>query len=122
MIYQIDSVMMISSECYIIDADIQLNMLCYEYSIPFQEAKALRFGSTEKNFIALQEFTPRANFLINKGEVQYIEYGLQYLDNADFDGDGYDEIIFRMHKYNYLGYLLLTDKWTKTFLYHWTYH
>jgi hypothetical protein len=121
-IRKVNRVLKINNDCYFIDADINLNMYCYKDKVPFDKDLSYFLSSTQKFSIAERRETYNAYFLVNKAAVTYVDYDLKYLDSGDFDDDGYDEIVFRMDKYNYTGYLMVTNKWTDFFTKSWSYH
>jgi hypothetical protein len=121
-IKKVNRVLVISKDCYFIDADINLNMYCYKDKVPFDTDLSYFLSSTQKYSISERKETYNSYFLVNKSKVTYIDYDLKYLDSGDFDNDGYEEIIFRMDKYNYTGYLMVTDKWNSFLTNSWSYH
>lgn len=121
-IKRLNDVLMISKDCYFIDADINLNMYCYKDEVPFDTDLSYFLSSTQKYSISERRITYKSYFLVNNSKVTYIDYDLKYLDSGDFDNDGYEEIIFRMDKYNYTGYLMVTNKWNDFLTHSWNYH
>ncbi|GAB2831037.1 hypothetical protein [Ferruginibacter profundus] len=121
-IKSINRVLRITKDCYFIDADINLNMYCYKEKVPFNTDSSYFLSSSEKYSISQTKETANSFFLVNKSKISYIDYGLKYLDSGDFDNDGYEEIIFRMDKYNYTGYLMVTNKWDNVVTNYWNYH
>lgn len=121
-IKRVNRVLVINKDCYFIDADINLNMYCYKDKVPFDTDLSYFLTGTQKYSISERKETYNSYFLVNKSKVTYIDYDLKYLDSGDFDNDGYEEIIFRMDKYNYSGYLMVTDKWNDIFTNSWSYH
>ena len=121
-INRVNRVLKITKECYFIDADINLNMYCYQDEVPFNTELSYFMTSTQKYGISERKETHHSFFLVNKSKVTYLDYGLKYLDSCDFDNDGYEEIIFRMDKYNYTAYLMVTNKWTEFLTNGWSYH
>lgn len=121
-IKKVNRVLMISNDCYFIDADVNLNMYCYKDKVSFNTDLSYFLTSTQKYSISERKETYNSYFLVNKSMVTYIDYGLKYLDSGDFDNDGYEEIIFRMDKYNYTGYLMVTNKWSSFLTNSWSYH
>jgi hypothetical protein len=121
-IKRVNRVFIISKDCYFIDADINLNMYCYKEEVPFNTDLSYFLTSTQKYYVSERKETYNSYFLVNKNVVSYIDYGLKYLDSGDYDNDGYDEIIFRMDKYNYTGYLMVTNKWEDFLINSWNYH
>ena len=118
----VNRVLVISKDCFFIDADINLNMYCYKDKVPFDTDLSHFLSSTQKFAISERKETYNSYFLVNKSKVTYIDYDLKYIDSEDFDNDGYEEIIFRMDKYNYRAYLMVTNKWTEFLINSWTYH
>ena len=121
-INRINKVLVITKDCYFIDADINLNMYCYQDKVPFNTELSYFMTSTQKYSISERKETYHSFFLVNKSKVTYLDYGLKYLDSGDFDNDGYEEIFFRMDKYNYTAYLMVTNKWTDFLINSWNYH
>lgn len=121
-INRVNGVLEITKDCYFIDADINLNMYCYQDEVPFDTELSYFMKSTQKYGISQRKETSHSFFLVNKSKVKYIDYGLKYLDSGDFDNDGYEEIIFRMDKYNYSAYLMVTNKWMEFLTNGWSYH
>jgi hypothetical protein len=119
---KLSRVLQINDQVYLIEADINLNMYCYKEKVPFDTDTDYFLTSTQRHSIAYNKQTPNSFFLVNNGKVSYIDYGLKLLDNIDLDNDGYDELLFRMDKYNYSAYLLITDKWQTYLTNNWSYH
>jgi len=122
LIKKVNRVLMINKDCYFIDVDINLNMYCYKDKVPFDTDMSYFLTSTQKYSVSERKETYNSYFLVNKSKVTYTDYDLKYLDSGDFDNDGYEEIIFRMDKYNYTGYLMVTNKWNDFLTNHWNYH
>jgi hypothetical protein len=97
-------------------------MYCYKEKVPFDMDISYFMTSTEKAYVADRKETYSSFFLVNNKNVSYVDYGLKFLDNADLDNDNYDELVFRMDKYNYSAYLLVTDKWQTFLTNNWSYH
>jgi hypothetical protein len=121
-IKKVNSVLMINKDCYFIDADINLNMYCYKDKVPFSTDLSYFLTNTQKYSISERKLTHKSYFLVNYSKLSYIDYELKYLESADFDNDGYEEIIFRMDKYNYTAYLMVTNKWRDVLIHSWNYH
>lgn len=121
-IKKVNRALVITKDCYLIDADINLNMYCYKDKVPFDTDLSYFMTSTQKYTISERRETNNSYFLVNKTKVTYIDYELKFLDSGDFDNDGYEEIVFRMDKYNYRGYIMVTDKWNNFLTNSWSYH
>ena len=129
LINQLKSVECLNDTVYFIKADINLNMYCYSRQVTFaqdtlgsDEQGFLIWSSTETMNASKQQFTSNAYFFINGKEVSYINNKISLLDFGDYDNDGYEEIIFKVEKYNYDGYLMICDKWKNVIENGWNYH
>lgn len=56
------------------------------------------------------------------GEIRYLNSEMLLLDAGDYDGDGEAEIVFKVQKYNYDGYILYYDNLKKHLEFGWSYH
>ncbi|RZJ99783.1 MAG: hypothetical protein EOO43_25860 [Flavobacterium sp.] len=119
---KVSRVLVISKDVFFIEADINLNMYCYKEKVPFDMDISNFMTGTEKAYVAERKETYSSFFLVDNGNISYVDYGLKFLDNVDLDNDGYDELIFRMDKYNYSAYLLVTEKWQTFLTNKWSYH
>ena len=123
-IKNVNRVLIIHKDVFLVEADINLNMYCFTDKVPFDTDISYfeRSGNVSAQLIARKNQTSQCYFLVNNKQVSYIDYGLKIVDNVDLDNDGYDELVFRFDKYNNSGYILLTDKWktylTNSFVYH----
>jgi hypothetical protein len=126
LVEKVTKVLVISDSCKIVVANINLNMYCYSQKIPFDSTEtddSRIWFSEESQAIAYRKKTWDCYFLITKNSAQYIGHSMQLLDHADFDNDGYDEIVFRQDiGDNYAGYVMITNKLTDVFNSGWGFH
>lgn len=129
LINKMKSVQYLNDTVYFIKADMNLNMYCYSRQVSFaqdtlgnDEQGFLIWSSTETMAASQEQFTPNAYFFVNGKEVSYINNKIALLDFGDYDNDGYEEIIFKVEKYNYDAYLMICDKWKNVIENGWSYH
>jgi hypothetical protein len=103
----------------LVKADINLNMYHYSDTVPFAHKY---WSRVEKANLDVKNFTPSAWFVVTDDDVRYLDYNITLLDHADYDNDGFDELLFRVQKYNWDGYTLLTDKFRKVLYRSWSFN
>jgi len=129
LINQLKATIYLNDTVYFISADINLNMYCYSEQVSFardtmeiDEKNNLIWSSLEPMYASKEQFTPNGYFLVVGGKVSYIDNKMSLLDFGDYDNDGYEEIIFRVKKYNYDGYLMICEQWKNVVKKGWSYH
>ena len=58
----------------------------------------------------------------SRGEIRYLNSEMLLLDAGDYDSDGEVEIVFKVQRYNYDGYILYYDKLKNHLEFGWSYH
>ena len=126
LVEKVTNVLVINDSCKIVVANVNLNMYCYIQKIAFDltetDDERIWF-SEESQAIAQSKKTWDCYFLITTNSAQYIGHNMQLVDYADFDNDGYDEIVFRQDiGDNYAGYVMIANKLTKVYESGWNFH
>jgi hypothetical protein len=126
LVEKVTKVLVINDSSKIVVANVNLNMYCYSQKIPFDSTETDNeriWFSEESQATAQSKKTWDCYFLITKNSAQYIGHSMHLLDYADFDNDGYDEIVFRQDiGDNYAGYIMISNKLTEVYDSGWSFH
>jgi hypothetical protein len=119
----IRTVLALNDSCYLLEADMRLNMYHYTEKIAFTEDKPEMWFDYEQLTAEDRQCTPFSWFLVKGRTTEFIGARLLLMDEADYDGDGCNEILLKMKEYyNRDGYVLITDCFTNVFSRTWRYH
>jgi len=59
---------------------------------------------------------------IDKGKITFLNTNMKFIDAGDYDGDGSEEVVFMISRYDMDGYALFYDGFSKCAKFTWIYH